>query len=99
MQLAHLMNRTGIKDTAGKLRSAPLIDAAVGVIVCGLAALVASAVAAGHSWQNLVPLVFIVVLLVIARIFGSKAGILGTVLAALIFASFLFAPTRSISIA
>jgi len=99
MQLAHLMNRTGIKDTAGKLRSAPLIDAAAGVIVCGLAAVGASAVAAGHSWQNLVPLVFIVVLLVIARTFGSRAGILSTVLAALIFASFLFAPTRSISIA
>ncbi len=99
MQLTHFMNRTGMKNTAGKLRSAPLIDAAVGAIVCGLAAVGTSAVAAGRSWQNLVPLVFIVVLLVIAGTFGSRAGILGTVLAALIFASFLFAPTRSMSIA
>lgn len=88
-----------MKNAAGKLCSAPLIDAAIGSLVCGLAAMGASAVAAGRSWQNLVPLAFILVLLVIAATFGARAGILGTVLAALIFASFLFAPTRSVSVA
>jgi K+-sensing histidine kinase KdpD len=88
-----------MKNVAGKLCSAPLVDAAIGATVCGLAAIGASAVAAGHSWQNLVPLVFVLVLLVIAGIFGSRAGILGTVVAALIFAAFLFTPTRSVSIA
>ena len=81
--------------TAGKLCSAPLMDVALGSLICGLAAVGVSVISAGRSWQNLVPLVFILVLLVIAGIFGSKAGILGTLLAALIFASFLFAPPTS----
>lgn len=90
MQITHFISRTGMKMTAGKLCSAPLMDVALGSLICGLAALGASVMAAGHSWKNLVPLVFALVLLVIAEIFGSHAGILGTVLAALIFAAFLF---------
>lgn len=99
MHITHFINRTGIKMTAGKLCSAPLMDVALGSLICGLAAVGVSVISEGRSWQNLVPLVFILVLLVIAGIFGSKAGIMGTLLAALIFASFLFAPTRSMSIA
>jgi K+-sensing histidine kinase KdpD len=99
MQLANLISRTGMKTAAERLASCQLIDAAIGAGVCGLAAAATSAMAAGHSWQNLVPLVFIVVLLLVAETFGARAGILGTVLAALIFASFLFAPARSISVA
>ncbi|HKV93901.1 MAG TPA: DUF4118 domain-containing protein [Candidatus Angelobacter sp.] len=88
-----------MKTVAGKLWSSTLIDTAIGSMVCGLAAVGACAMAAGRSWQNLVPLVFILVLLVIAVVFGSKAGIIGTLLAALIFAAFLFTPARSLSVA
>src|SRR5215467_3671030 len=99
MQLANLINRTGMKTAAERLGSCQLVDAAIGAVLSGLAAIGVTAVAAGRSWQNLVPLVFIVVLLLVAGIFGSRAGILGTVLAALIFASFLFSPTGSLSVA
>ena len=40
-----------------------------------------------------------IVLLVIAGIFGARAGVLGTVLAALVFAAFLFGPTGNLSVA
>jgi K+-sensing histidine kinase KdpD len=75
------------------------MDAAIGGALGAIAAVIACAVAGGHSWKNMVPLVFTAVLLFIAAVFGARAGILGTVLAALVFASFLFAPTGSVSVA
>jgi K+-sensing histidine kinase KdpD len=71
----------------------------VGGLVCALAALAASALAAGHSWQVWMPLLFSAVLFFTAVIFGARAGLLGSLLAALIFAMFLFSPTGKISVA
>lgn len=88
-----------MKNAACKLYTAGRLDAGIGAVVCGLAAAGASVVAAGRSWQNLVPLVFIVVLLAIAGIFGARAGILGTLLATLVFASVLFGSSGSITVA
>jgi K+-sensing histidine kinase KdpD len=99
MQFTSLISRIGIKSAAGKLWARPLVDAAIGVVLCGIAAAGASAVAAGHSWKNAVPLVFTLVLLVIAGLFGTRVGILSTVLAAVIFSGFLFAPARSLAVA
>src|SRR4051812_18577536 len=76
MHLTNLSGRTRLKSAAEKLRNARLIHAAMGAAISGLGALVASAVSQGHSWKNLVPLVFIVVLLVVAGLFGARAGIL-----------------------
>src|SRR5262245_55177776 len=98
MQLTSLLNRTGMKTAALRLGSCQLVDAAIGAVLCGLAAIGITAVSAGRSWQNLVPLVFIVVLLLIAGIFGARAGIVGTILAALIFAAFLFSPIGRLSV-
>jgi len=99
MHLTNFISRTGMRSAAGRLRSAPLVDAAIGAAVCALAAVGTSMVAAGHPWKNLVPLVFTVILLVIAGIFGARAGICGSVAAALIFATFLFAPSGSFIVA
>jgi K+-sensing histidine kinase KdpD len=99
MQFIQFINKTGMKAAAGKLWTVPLMDTAIGGLVCALAAVCLSAAAEGHAWNNLAPLVFTVVLLVIAAVFGARAGILGTVLAALIFAGFLFGPVGSIQIA
>lgn len=52
----------------------------------------------GYHWRTLVPLAFTIVLLLIAVLFGSRAGILGTVLAATIFAAFLFQPLGNLSV-
>jgi K+-sensing histidine kinase KdpD len=93
------MNMTSIKAATCKLRTLPLADAAIGSALCVIAAVVASFVASGHSWKTLVPLVFTVILLLNARLFGTQAGLLGTVLAALVFADWLFSPAGSIQVA
>jgi K+-sensing histidine kinase KdpD len=99
MHLAHLISKTGMKTAAERCWMAPLMDVAIGGLVCALAAVGFSAAAQGHTWKNLAPLIFTAVLLVTAAIFGARAGILGTVLAALIFAGFLFGPVGSIQVA
>ena len=90
MHLAYLISKTGVKTATERLRIVPLVDTAIGGLVCALAAIGFSAIANGHPWQNIAPLIFTAVLLVIAAVFGSRAGILGTVLAAMVFAGFLF---------
>jgi len=70
-----------------------------GAAICAVAALAISALASGHRWQVWVPLVFSAVLLLIALLFGSRAGVMGTVVATVIFAAFLFNPLRSIRVA
>jgi K+-sensing histidine kinase KdpD len=74
-------------------------DSLVGGVLCAMAALLVSVLAAGHSWQVWVPLVFSAVLLLTAWFFGLRAGILGTLLAALVFAVFLFGPVGSLRVA
>ena len=88
-----------MKTATDKLRTMQIIDVAIGGSICLIAAIVASAVATGHPWKSFVPLVFSVVLLLNARLFGTRAGLLGTVLAALVFAGFLFSPVGSIQVA
>ena len=99
MHVSRLISKSGMKTAAGKVWTIPLMDAAIGGMVCGIAAIGFSAAAGGHEWKNIVPLVFTAVLLVIAAFFGSRAGILGTVLAAMVFASFLFGPTGNLQVA
>ena len=75
------------------------IDSLIGVAACAGAALATSALAAGHSWQVWVPLGFSALLLFIAWLFGARVGILGTLLAAAVFAFFLFSPVGSLRVA
>jgi K+-sensing histidine kinase KdpD len=99
MHFTHFISRSGFKTAAEKLREARLVDAALGAAITGVAAVAATMLAENHTWKDLVPLVFTVVLLVVAAIFGFRAGVIGTVLAALVFAAFLFGPTRSLGVA
>lgn len=99
MHLGYLISKNGMRTAAGRLWTVPLLDAAIGGLVCTLAAVGFSAAANGHEWKNLAPLIFTAVLLLIAAIFGARAGILGTVLAAMVFAGFLFGPVGSIHVA
>lgn len=99
MHLAHFISRSGVKTAAEKLRTARLLEAAIGAAISGLAAIAATMVAENHPWKDMVPLVFTVVLLVVAALFGVRAGVLGTVLAALVFAAFLFGPTGNLNVA
>jgi K+-sensing histidine kinase KdpD len=99
MPLTHLISKTGMKTAAERLWTVPLVDTAIGGAICGIAAMGASAATEGHAWNNLVPLIFTAVLLVIAALFGAGAGIFGTVVAGLVFAGVLFAPVGSIQVA
>jgi hypothetical protein len=69
-----------------------------GGVLCGSAAIATSAVAAGHAWQVWTPLMFSAVPLLIALLYGVRAGVLGTLVAALVFALFLFAPTGGVHV-
>ncbi len=92
------LNKTKLKTTAEKLWNMPMVDVAIGGALCSLASVGMIAAAEGHPWKNLAPLIFTVVLLATAVFFGARAGILGTVLAALFFATFLFGPTGSLTV-
>jgi K+-sensing histidine kinase KdpD len=86
--------------TAFKHRSLlPMVDSLAGASICGLIAVLASAVARGHRWQMIVPLLFIGVLLLISTVFGVRAGVLGTLLATVIFAVLLFHTGEGIQVA
>src|ERR1051326_279636 len=98
MHVTHLITKNTVKTAAGKMWTFPLMDAAIGGFVCALAALALSAAANGHSWSNIAPLIFTGVLLIIAGLFGSRAGVIGTIAAALIFASFLFSPVGNMHV-
>lgn len=74
-------------------------DLLIGGLVCATAALGVSFLAAGHSWQVAVPLLFSAVVLLTAIRFGARAGIAGTLLAAGIFALFLFKPLGQLRVA
>lgn len=56
-------------------------------------------IAAGHSWQVWIPLIFSAVLFLVALLFGVRAGLLGTFLSALVFAVFLLSPIGKINVA
>ena len=99
MHLGYLISKTGMRTAAERLWTVPLMDAAIGGLVSALAAVAFSAAANGHEWKSLAPLMFTAVLLVVAAVFGARAGVLGSVLAAMVFAGFLFGPVGSIHVA
>lgn len=94
-RLTHIQKRTVLAWPA----ISPAIASLAGGGICGLIALAASGLAAGRTWQSWMPLAFTAVLFLTALLFGSRAGLLGSVLAALIFSLFLFAPIGKIAVA
>jgi K+-sensing histidine kinase KdpD len=74
------------------------IDYLIGGLICAIAALGVCALAGGHSWNVWVPLFFTGVLLFTALLFGVRAGVVGTLAAALVFAEFLFRPIGSLRV-
>ena len=75
-----------------------LLDSGIGAALCALGAAGVSALAAGHDWEFSAPLAFIVILSLVSVVFGYRAGILGTLLAAGIFALFLFKPLGNLAV-
>jgi|SRR5215469_4170554 len=69
-----------------------------GTLTCVVAAGALAFVFRGSKVEHFLPLLFIAAIGVVADRFGSAAGILGTVGAAIIFAEFLFPPTLSLRV-
>ena len=79
--------------------SVPGAATLAGSFLCFVAALVTAAFANGRAWRADVPLLYSVVLLITALLFGSRAGVIGTVLSALVFATYLFNPLGNLRVA
>ena len=70
----------------------------IGVLLCGSGAALLAILFHNAKSVSLVPLWFIAVLLAVAMRFGFIAGAAGSVLAAIIFAIFLFQPYGSLAV-
>ncbi|HKE31082.1 MAG TPA: DUF4118 domain-containing protein [Candidatus Angelobacter sp.] len=91
----------GTENSAPELRERRLrqiVDTLIGALLCGIAATGITVFAIGRSWEASVPLIFVAILLGISAIFGTRAGILGSILAGTIFAAFLFRPLGNIHV-
>ncbi len=86
------------EGTEHRLRLVRKADPIIGALLCGAGAGMVTLVAANYTWRVFVPLAFTLVLLLISLIFGARAGIIGTLLAAAVFAAFLFPPLGNISV-
>jgi K+-sensing histidine kinase KdpD len=79
-------------------RSIFIIDTAIGAAMCGIAAAALSLLMADVPGKPLLPLLFIIVLVAAALRYGVLSAILGSVMATMIFAYFLFVPVGSLTV-
>src|SRR5439155_25848050 len=70
----------------------------LGTAVCAAAACSLALAFDTSSFKTLLALLFLGFILLTATVFGNVAGMLGTILAAVIFAAFLFEPTFSLGV-
>ena len=79
-------------------RSIFIIDTAIGAAMCGIAAAALSLLLANVPGKPLLPLLFIIVLVAAALRYGVLSAILGSMMATMIFAYFLFVPVGSFTV-
>lgn len=100
-------NRTGARSHCPNLPFADLLhspealffrDILLGALWCAAAATFFCILLIDSPFKPQAPLLFLSVLLVIAARFGAAAGSIGTVMAALIFAEFLFEPFHKLAV-
>jgi K+-sensing histidine kinase KdpD len=75
------------------------LTSAIGVVFCTWAAAMICMLFQGRPTRALIPVVFLVVVTLVAMRCGIIAGIIGSAISALIFATFLFHPLGSVSVA
>lgn len=78
-------------------RPHPLARTLLGTIASATAAALVCA-AARHHTAGWLPIAFVIVVLVIAQVFGATAGILGSIIAAVIFAVWLYPPLGRVGV-
>jgi len=70
----------------------------LGAVLCLVAAFIATFALRGTPLKDFLPLMYLGVVILVALRCGSSAGIIGTLVAALTFAEFLFDPLLSIRV-
>lgn len=66
-----------------------------GLLLCAGAALLVAAFSVPQPWRVFVPLAFVAIIMLLAARYGLFVSVFGSMLAACIFAYFLFAPLGS----
>lgn len=75
------------------------VVSAIGILICAWSAALLAFLFHGTTSKAIVPVAFLSVVVLVSIRFGIVSGVLGSVVAALIFATFLYAPLGSPQIA
>jgi K+-sensing histidine kinase KdpD len=70
----------------------------IGLAPCGVVAAFSTALFRTSPHKTAVPILSLALVLIVALLFGSLAGILGTLFSAIVFALFLFDPLGSMAV-
>jgi K+-sensing histidine kinase KdpD len=73
----------------------PYLKTLLGVLICAWSAALMSFIFQGRSSRFILPVVFLGIVFLVSNRYGVSAGLLGSAVAALIFATFLYAPVGS----
>ena len=85
----------------GKERSEHWLDLTrplVGVLLCAAVAVLVAAFTAPHPWRVFVPLGFVAIIVLLSVRYGILVSIFGSLIAAVVFAYFLFPPLGSVRV-
>lgn len=82
-----------------KIDVAHRVGPAAALLLCAVAAWVVTLVKWEAPQQEIIPFVFLVFVLLLGALFGRTVGILGSVIAALVFAYSMYAPLGSFRVA
>jgi K+-sensing histidine kinase KdpD len=74
------------------------VAAVLGAALCAFVAFSATVLFRNTRIEPVVPLIFLLVIVSVALYFGSSAGMLGTVIACVIFMEFLFEPIHNLHV-
>jgi K+-sensing histidine kinase KdpD len=83
---------------SGRARRLRLVNSAIGLLICGVAASSLAIVFWNTQLQILAPVLFTFVVVVVAMRFGRVVGILGTLFGAALFALWLYPPFGSLRV-
>jgi K+-sensing histidine kinase KdpD len=69
-----------------------------GLAICTMAAAAVAIIFDQTPWRGIVPVVFLIVILALAIFCGTAAGIMGTLISAMIFAYWLYPPIGNLAV-
>jgi K+-sensing histidine kinase KdpD len=74
------------------------LQSTVGIAVSALCAIALALIFSKTPWKMAAPFLFVAVLVMLSSRFGAMVSVVGSILAAMIFAFLLFAPVRSLHV-